>query len=534
MRRAAAIIAVIAVASAARAQSPGISATVLAIDATESKAAEVLRPALMSGDPHVRAFAARVALVRGFATLAADLRTALTVETDATAAREEIRALTMLEEKPDLEFLIAQAKRFPAGIDASLAYAVARRGPERAYDLFQRREALRTRPDWESFFRTALWSSPARITGLAARVLGSGDETAWRALLEIARQSAVAVDAPVLFAALRSETESARVSTFWYLAHGYAPDPSKFPELLKPFVLADSSDTTSNRESFGRELVRRMNGGARREDPHWIEWLATREADEYLESDQDLLMLLSDSEFTVRENRCKDIPLQCALPKRDARRIPSRAVLQPDFRLPTLLPAGLAEAVVAASGCREGWLAVGSATVDSAGRVQKLDLKEVSGSPCIAAMERILRFSLADNERITSPLRSENLLFVRGTGAPVCLDEEAPGASPTRETPLQSGGDVRAPVVKRRVEPKFPESARRSMGAMRSVMVIVESTISKTGCVRNMRMLAQSPYPELNAAALTALSRWQFTPGLLNGEPVDVTFNLTVNFQLRH
>ena len=70
------------------------------------------------------------------------------------------------------------------------------------------------------------------------------------------------------------------------------------------------------------------------------------------------------------------------------------------------------------------------------------------------------------------------------------------------------------------------------MGAMRSVMVIVEATISKTGCVRNMRLIAQSPYPELNAAALTAVSTWQFTPGLLDGEPVDVIYTLTVNFKM--
>jgi Gram-negative bacterial TonB protein C-terminal len=38
-------------------------------------------------------------------------------------------------------------------------------------------------------------------------------------------------------------------------------------------------------------------------------------------------------------------------------------------------------------------------------------------------------------------------------------------------------------------------------------------------------------FPELNRAALEALSKWTFTPGTLNGVPVDVLFNYTINFK---
>jgi outer membrane biosynthesis protein TonB len=57
--------------------------------------------------------------------------------------------------------------------------------------------------------------------------------------------------------------------------------------------------------------------------------------------------------------------------------------------------------------------------------------------------------------------------------------------------------------------------------------------ISTEGCVRSVHLLLQSPYPELNGAAVMALSQWTFVPGRFEGRPVDVIFNLTVNFKTR-
>ena len=57
--------------------------------------------------------------------------------------------------------------------------------------------------------------------------------------------------------------------------------------------------------------------------------------------------------------------------------------------------------------------------------------------------------------------------------------------------------------------------------------------ITKSGCVRSVRLITQAPYPSLNGAAVMAISKWQFEPGRLNGQPVDVIFNLTIRFYLR-
>ncbi len=46
-----------------------------------------------------------------------------------------------------------------------------------------------------------------------------------------------------------------------------------------------------------------------------------------------------------------------------------------------------------------------------------------------------------------------------------------------------------------------------------------------------MQVLKPLPFG-LDQAAVDAVRRWKFKPGTLNGQPVDVIFNLTVNFKL--
>jgi protein TonB len=100
--------------------------------------------------------------------------------------------------------------------------------------------------------------------------------------------------------------------------------------------------------------------------------------------------------------------------------------------------------------------------------------------------------------------------------------------APKIEAPLRVGGDVKAPTVINRVEPVYPEVARK---ARISGIVIVECIIDKSGNVTNVQVLKPLPFG-LDQAAVDAVRRWKFRPGTLNGQPVDVIFNLTVNFKL--
>jgi TonB family protein len=96
------------------------------------------------------------------------------------------------------------------------------------------------------------------------------------------------------------------------------------------------------------------------------------------------------------------------------------------------------------------------------------------------------------------------------------------------DAPLRVGGDVRAPVVVQKVEPSYTEEARK---AQINGIVIIEAIIGRDGVVKDARVIKPLPFG-LDQAALDAVKQWKFKPGTLNGQPVDVVFNLTVNFRL--
>ncbi len=108
-----------------------------------------------------------------------------------------------------------------------------------------------------------------------------------------------------------------------------------------------------------------------------------------------------------------------------------------------------------------------------------------------------------------------------GSGA-----KEAPAEPPAG--PVRVGGDVKAPVVVSRVEPKYTETARK--GRLTGV-VIVEAIIDKNGNVDQVKVIKGLPMG-LSEEAERAVRQWHFKPGTMNGQPVDVIFNLTVNFKL--
>ena len=107
---------------------------------------------------------------------------------------------------------------------------------------------------------------------------------------------------------------------------------------------------------------------------------------------------------------------------------------------------------------------------------------------------------------------------------------QPPDPTPAERGPwLRPGGEVKAPVVINRVEPKYPEEYRL---ARISGIVIVEAAISETGTVGDVRLL-KSVAPEMDMAAIHAVRQWTFQPATQDGKPVPVLFNLTINFLLK-
>jgi protein TonB len=94
--------------------------------------------------------------------------------------------------------------------------------------------------------------------------------------------------------------------------------------------------------------------------------------------------------------------------------------------------------------------------------------------------------------------------------------------------PYPVGGDVKAPVAIVHVDPIYPEEARLQRI---SGIVILHTIIDHTGAVGDIKVLKGLPHG-LSEAAVEAVKQWVFKPGTINGEAVDVLFNVTVNFKL--
>ena len=491
-------------------------------------------PALAAKDSVTRAAAARVALVRGLTSVLPQIREALSIETDPNAAREEVRALVVLGDAADVDRARETTRKLPPAIDEVIARAVARR-PD-AFDIY----ATKLRDDAyvpdAAFFTQALWRRPAAAVAAGSRLLGMRDAAGWRALLTSVRESNLAMPSGVLGASLNMPVEDIRTASVWYLVRAYLPDPSLIHENVRA-VLAAPKEEASTREAFGRELLRRMLGAERKDDPRWLEWLQTAEADPLIGNDDALFQYFTDKEFIARKNHCGVVSYDCRMPARrpSTRTIPSTAVAEPSYFLPAVLPPGVAAAVIAETRCNAWWLALAGATSDIAGRIQSVDVKRIQmDSACDKAVTTLMRLSLATPSSIESSLKSENILLVHARNQPPCLDESPLGTLMTSSVVHQVGGEVTAPIVKTRVEPQFPESARKAMGHRTNVIVVLRCIITPEGCVRAVQLIAQSPYPELNGAAIEAIAKWTFEPGRLHGEPVDVEFNLTVNFIMDH
>jgi protein TonB len=79
-----------------------------------------------------------------------------------------------------------------------------------------------------------------------------------------------------------------------------------------------------------------------------------------------------------------------------------------------------------------------------------------------------------------------------------------------------------------KVPPVYPPDARaaRVQGA-----VVLAAIIGQDGSVQSLRVVS-SASPLLEKAALDAVKQWRYRPYLLNGNPVEVDTQITVNFTL--
>lgn len=113
--------------------------------------------------------------------------------------------------------------------------------------------------------------------------------------------------------------------------------------------------------------------------------------------------------------------------------------------------------------------------------------------------------------------QSEFLVGIPTSGPPV-----------VDQGPMRVGGEIQQPELINRVDPQYPELARR---ARLEGVVILEAIIARDGTVKDVNVLRGLGLG-LDEAAVTAVSQWQYSPTFYNGRPVEVLLTVTVQFQL--
>ena len=102
---------------------------------------------------------------------------------------------------------------------------------------------------------------------------------------------------------------------------------------------------------------------------------------------------------------------------------------------------------------------------------------------------------------------------------------DAAARAKARRAPLRVGGQIKPPIKVKDVKPVYPAIAR-SAGVVGAVTI--EATIGEDGKVLDATVVRSIPL--LDQAALDAVRQWEYTPTLLNGVPVPVVVNVTINF----
>jgi protein TonB len=102
---------------------------------------------------------------------------------------------------------------------------------------------------------------------------------------------------------------------------------------------------------------------------------------------------------------------------------------------------------------------------------------------------------------------------------------DLPKVATPKRVPVSSG--VIQGLLIRQIKPNYPPLAKQ---ARISGSVVLQAVIGKDGTIQNLR--AVSGHPMLIQSAIDAVRQWKYKPYILNGEPVEVDTQVTVNFIL--
>lgn len=108
------------------------------------------------------------------------------------------------------------------------------------------------------------------------------------------------------------------------------------------------------------------------------------------------------------------------------------------------------------------------------------------------------------------------------------VPDVTPASTRPERPPLPVKGDLAENNLVRKVQPVYPKSAKLNH---EQGTVELQAVISKDGVPAEIRVVS-SPGDDLSQSALEAVRQWRYRPTLLNGNPVEITTKIVVNYTL--
>jgi protein TonB len=130
----------------------------------------------------------------------------------------------------------------------------------------------------------------------------------------------------------------------------------------------------------------------------------------------------------------------------------------------------------------------------------------------------------------TSDAPAPSIIGIASAGSGGALSELIPSEVNSPKPVLQTvniSQGVSQGLLTRKVQPTYPPTALR-MKVEGSVQLL--ATIGKTGNITAVKVLSGEPI--LAKAALDAVKQWKYKPYYLNGDPVEIQTQVTINFKL--
>ena len=160
-----------------------------------------------------------------------------------------------------------------------------------------------------------------------------------------------------------------------------------------------------------------------------------------------------------------------------------------------------------------------------------------SGSPAksaeASAAPLMVKRGAAPTVHKSAPAADAPAPSLIGIAAPASAPPPDLGSTTTVPKPvlqtLNISQGVSQGLLIKKVQPVYPQNAL-AMHAEGSVELL--ATISKSGNISTVKVLSGPPL--LTRAASDAVKQWKYKPYLLNGEPVEIQTQITINFKLPH